>query len=381
MHCRRERSEAISFLRLPRRPAKGGTPRNDAKKSRLQATSSLLFLFFLFSGFSLSSSQSDGRAFPLPGNFEEVWKATLATLEAEKIPLAVTNKKEGYIQTATFPLYKDEYKRWAKAPMISSQGFCALEIGIVEKDSTMTVIGIKAYFKRKSSLSTRPLSSKTDKSRGVFEGLMGYRIHEKLVDAKYPKVKSVILGCDLHYEDKIAQYVIADVEEHQLAYEQGLRNGDILLKIDGRDVTPGNLFGFLMNIQGETLRNFTVFRDKEEVRIPVSIFYLNPDAPHLGFTAERDPKTLEFKITAVRPNSPAEHEGFLPGDILLKQNAVLLDSWRNYYRAALAQKEGEVQTFQLARRGKLLEKKIIPAAVQAPAGEKKVIPVAVQAPA
>lgn len=331
------------------------------EKSRLRVTSSLLFLFFVFSGFSLSSSQSDGRAFPLPGNFEDVWKATLATLEAEKIPLAVTNKKEGYIQTGTFPLYKDEYKQWAKAPMISSQGFCALEIGIVEKDSTMTVIGIKAYFKRKSGLSSRLLSRKTDKSRGVFEGLLGYRIHEKLVDAKYPKVKSVILGCDLHFEDKIAQYVLADVEKHQLAYEQGLRNGDVLLKIDGQDVTPASLFGFLMNVQGETLRNFTVFRDKEEVRIPVSIFYLNPEAPHLGFSVERDAKTLEFKVTAVRPGSPAEREGLLPGDVLLKQNAVLLNSWRNYYRVILAQKDGEIQKFQVARRGKLLEKKIMPA--------------------
>jgi hypothetical protein len=331
------------------------------KKSRLRATSSLLFLFFLFSGFSLSSSQSDGRAFPLPGNFEDVWKSTLATLEAEKIPIAVTNKKEGYIQTATFPLFKDEYKRWAKAPMISSQGFCALEIGIVEKDSTMTVIGIKAYFKRKSGLSTRPLSGKTDKSRGVFEGLLGYRINEKLVGTKYPKVQNVILGCDLHYEDKIAQYIIGDVEKHQLAYEQGLRNGDILLKIDGRDVTPGNLFEFLMNIHGETLRNFTVFRDKEEVRIPVSLFFLDPALPHLGFSAERDPETLEFKVTTVRAGSPAAREGLLPGDVLLKQNDFILDSWRNYYRAALAQKEGELQNFQIERHGKLLEKKIMPA--------------------
>jgi hypothetical protein len=338
-----------------------------SRKSRLRAISSLLFLFFLFSGFSLSSSQSAGRAFPLPGNFEDVWTATLATLESEKIPIAVTNKKDGYIQTATFPLYKKEYKQWAKAPMISSQGFCALEIGIVEKDPTMTVVGIKAYFKRKSGLSSRVLSRKTDESRGVFEGLLGYRIHEKLVEKKFPRVKSVVLGCDLHYEDKIAQYVIANVEEHQLAFEQGLRNGDVLLKIDGAAVTPGNIFGFLLNTQGEVLRNFTVFRDKEEVKVPVSIFYLDPAAPHSGFRVERDPKTRAFRVADVQLRSPADEAGLLPGDILLEQNDVTLDSWRNYYRAILAEKEGVPQIFRIERDGKTSEKKIIPAGKQGPA--------------
>jgi len=335
-------------------------PLSFSKKSRLRTISGLLFLSFLFSGFSLSSSQSEGRAFPLPGSFEDVWTATLATLEDEKIPVAIAKKEDGYIQTATFPLYKKEYKEWAKAPMLSSQGFCALEIGIVEKDPTMTVIGIKAYFKRKSGLSSRVLSRKTDKSRGVFEGLLGYRIHEKLVQTKYPKVKSVILGCDLHYEDKIAQYVIAGVEEHQLAYEQGLRNGDILYKIDGQEVTPGNLFGFLMNLQGEAHKNFTVVRDKEEVQLPVSIFYLNPDAPHLGFHVGRDPRTRDFKVTEVREGSPASREGLLPGDVLLKENGVFLDSWKNYYRAILAEQEGTPQIFEVRRGDTILEKKLTP---------------------
>ena len=102
------------------------------------------------------------------------------------------------------------------------------------------------------------------------------------------------------------------------------------------------------------------------MELPISIFFLNSDAPHMGFRVERDPKTLRFVITNVRADSPAAREGFLPGDILLKQNNFLLDSWGNYYRAILAQKDGEVQMFQIKRSGKSLEKKITPTGTQVP---------------
>jgi membrane-associated protease RseP (regulator of RpoE activity) len=336
------------------------------KKSRPWELCGLLFLCLLFSGFSLSSSKSEGRSFPLPGSFEEVWNATLATLEAEKIPIAKMDKANGYIQSATFPLYKKEYKEWAKAPSLSSSGFCALEIGVVEKDPSMTVVGIRAYFKRKTGLSSKGFR-KTDGSRGRFEGLLGKSIHERLVTEKFPTLKSVILGCDLHYDDKTARYFIAGADPSTLGYEQGLRNGDVLLKIAGEDVNPGNLFGFFLNIPGESLKKFTILRKDGEMELPISIFFLNPDAPHLGFRVERDPKTMRFMIASVRAGSLAEKEGLLPGDILLKQNGVLLDSWENYYRTILVQRPGEPQAFQIERGGKALEKNITPVGDPTPA--------------
>jgi membrane-associated protease RseP (regulator of RpoE activity) len=330
------------------------------RKSRPWELCGLLFLCFLSSGFSLSSSKSEGRSFPMPGNFEEVWNATIATLEAEKIPLVVQDKGNGYIQTATFPLYKKEYKEWAKAPSLGSSGFCALEIGVVEKDPTMTVVGIRAYFKRKSGLSSKGFRKK-DGSRGTFEGLLGKNIHERLVESKYPAMKSVILGCDLHYDDKTARYFVTGADPSSLGYEQGLRDGDVILKIAGQEVTPGNLFGFFLNVQREELKKFTILRKDGEMELPITIFFLNPDAPHFGFRVDRDKKTLKFRVVSVRPGSPAEREGFLPGDILLKQNGFVLETWENYYRAILAQKDGEPQTFQIERRGKLLEKTLLPA--------------------
>lgn len=331
------------------------------KKSRPWQCCGLLFLFLVTSGFSLSSSKSQGRSFPLPGGLDEVWEATLAVLEAEKIPLDEADKSRGYVRTASFPLFKKEYKAWAKAPAISSTGFCALEIGVVEKDKTMTVVGIKAYFKRKTGFSSRGIRSR-DKSRGEFEALLGARIYQRIIDKKYPVMKSVVLGCNLHYDDETAHYFVTEADKASLAYEQGLRNGDVLLKIDGREITPGNLFDFFLNIPGVALKKFTVSRKDGEQELPVSIFYLNPDAPRLGFHAERDPETLRFKVASVREDSPAEREGLLPGDVLLKQNDILLGSWKDYYRAILEQKDGDTQVFQIDRRGTLLEKKITPEA-------------------
>jgi predicted metalloprotease with PDZ domain len=234
----------------------------------------------------------------------------------------------------------------------------------VEKDPTMTVVGIKAYFKRKHGYHVTGFGAR-DSSRGVFEGRLVHQIHERLVETKYPKMKSVILGCDLHFDDKIARYVIVGVESHQLAYEQGLRNGDVLLKIDGEEITPGNLFGHFLNIEGEALKKITVFRNQQQIELSVSIFYLNPDAPHLGFFADRDPKTKQFKITKVQEGSSAAREGLLPGDVLLKQNDAVLDNWKSYYRVILSQKENEAQKFLIDRRGQLIEKTIIPTAEKA----------------
>lgn len=328
------------------------------KKSRLLTISSLLFLSLIFSGFSLSSSKSEGRSFPLPGDFEEVWNATLEILNEQEIPLAVEDKENGYIQSATFPLYKKEYKAWAKAPTLGSSGFCALEIGVVEKDKTMTIVGLKAYFKRKVGFSSKGFRRR-DKSRGVFEGLLAGLINEKLIEMKYPEMKNVILGCDLHYDDETAHYMILGAEPHELAYEQGLRNGDYLYKIDDIEVTPGNLFDFFLNVDGEVLRKFTIVRKKETIDLPITIFFLNPAMPHLGFRVERDPKTMKFKVTSVRDSSPAQEAGLLTGDVLLKQNEYMLDNWKDYYRAALAQKAGESQEFQIERSGKILKKTIM----------------------
>lgn len=229
----------------------------------------------------------------------------------------------------------------------------------MEKDPRMTILGIKAYFKRKVGYHLTGFG-KRDSSRGIFEGRLIHLIHKRLVETKFPKMKSIVIGCDLHFDDKIARYIIIGAETHQLAYEQGLRNGDILFKIDNEEITPANLFVHFLNIQGEAVKKFTVIRDGTNVDLPVSIFYVDPDAPQFGFRVERDSKSKEFRIVSIREGSPAQQEGLLPGDVLLKQNDVLLKNWKIYYRMILEQKGNEAQTFSIDRKGEIIEKKITP---------------------
>ena len=154
--------------------------------------------------------------------------------------------------------------------------------------------------------------------------------------------------------------MITEAAPHELAFEQGLRNGDFLYKIDGKEVTPGNLFDFFLSVSGEDMRKITVVRNKETIELPVVIFFMDPVGPRLGFRADRDPKTEQFRVTEVAEGSPAQKAGLLPGDILLKQNDFVLNNWKGYYRAILAQKEGEPQVFQIDRAGELTEKTIVP---------------------
>jgi len=321
-------------------------------KSRLARYGGLLF-FFLFSSplfaFSLPpSSKTKEQAFPLPGNYQEVWNATLETLNEEKIPLHTVDASRGYIQTQTFPLFRKEYRAWSKKPAFVSPGFCMLEIGVVHHGPSVTVVGIKAYFKRKHGLYLFGYRKK-DRSRGQFEKLLAGRVNDRLMKQKYPRLKHIIVGCHLRYEESLSRYVIREAGPGGLGYEQGLRDGDILLKIDGHEVHPGSLFPFLLEGKGETVRRFTLKRKRKELELPVSIFSLNPDALPLGFSTARDPETGKFKVEEVAGGSPAEKAGLRAGDFLIQENETPLDSWRHYYRALASEKPGRAQAFLIER--------------------------------
>lgn len=305
-------------------------------------------------GFSLfPSSKTKSRAFPFPGSYEEVWQATLETLKEEGIPLHRVDVSKGYIQTQTFSLFKEEYRVWAKKPLFVGPGFCMLEIGIVSQSPSVTLVGIKAHFKRKSGLYLFGYRKK-DPSRGLFEKLIAGRINNHLIQKKFPRLKYTVLGCHLRYEESLSRYIVAEVDPGGLGYEQGLRNGDILLEIDGTEVNPGNLFQFLLAGEGETVKTFALKRGKKELTFSVSIFYLNPKAPILGFRAARDPETGKFKVEEVEAGSPAEKAGLRAGDLLLKEDEIPLDSWRNYYRALISAKPGKRRTFLIEREGNAL---------------------------
>lgn len=322
-----------------------------------------LCLFFIFfhasSPDGFASESSKGVTYPLTGAFQEVWKATLGTLETEEIPLLVIDEGNGYIQSKTFPLYRREYKKWSKKPLLASSGFCMIEIGLVKESEKITRIGIRAHFKRKNGFYFFGFRH-DDKSKGVFEKRLIGKISDRLVKMQIPKLDSIIIGCNFKFDEEMKRYRIMEAGEGTLAYEQGLRNDDVLAKIDGKDISPENLFDFFLNVQGETVRTFTVRRGKKELDVPVSIFYANPKTPRVGIQVARDSLKNKFKITHVTEGSPAERGDLKVGDILLKQGGWTLDSWLNYYRALMAQAGGGEQIFVIVRGGAKLERKVTP---------------------
>ena len=355
------------------------------KKRRLQILCSLLFLCIFCLGFRPIAPKTKTRVFPMPGTFEETWEATIETLESEEIPLLKADNENRYIQSKTFPVYKKEYKIWAKAPTFSSQGFCMVEIGLdgVEGNEGVTMVGIKAYFKRKHGFHLTGFGSR-DSSTGVFERLLVGRINDKLVKKKYPKLKNVILGCNIRFDENIGRYIIAEAHRTQLAYEQGLRDGDVLLKIDGTEVSPANLFNFFLGIEfeerlvkflddeyadllenmgqakifGEKTFNFLIKRKNEKIEIPVSVFYIGSEIPRFGMTVVRDEETRKFRVVNVRRDSPADKANIKRGDSLIAQNGILFDGWINYYRASLAGREHNAHYFQIEREGLIFVRKI-----------------------
>ncbi len=298
-----------------------------------------------------------GSSFTFSGNYDDVWEAVVSILEEEEIPILTADKASGYIETKTFPLFKEEYKTWAKKPWLASSGFCMLEIGVAKQAFQVTTVGIKAYFKREKPvlfLGHRGL----DPSRGVFEALLAGRMNDRLVKKKFPKLNHIVMGCKLRYAEPLGRYVIVHVEPGHLADEQGLKNGDVLLQINGENVHPGNLFHFFLKVEREAVLGFLVERRKKRIELPVRVYFVKPNHPAYGMTVERDQKSRKFKISYIREGSPADKAGIQAGDFLLKQNGMMLDSWTHYYQAFVSEERGKPQAFQIEREGRVFTREL-----------------------
>lgn len=322
-----------------------------------------LFLFFASgcSDFSINpwnSFRTRGESFSLAGKYEEAWQASLDALFAEGIPIQVSDVSRGFIQSKTFLLYSREYKAWSRKPLFAPSGYCMIEIGIGRESEEITQVGIRAFFRRKYPIYFFGVG-KEDKSRGIFEKLLLGRINDHLVKKKWPKLESIFVGCNFRFDTRLSHYRIAEAEPGSLAYEQGLRTGDVLLEIDGKDIQYGNLFEFFLDAEGEKVSKFKVRRGRKKMEIPVSIFHIDPKSPRLGMIVRRDKLFRNFNLEEVLEDSPAEIAGLRKGDILLKQNGMALDGWVPYYRAAVNQNQRSEQVFLIERNGVELTRSVV----------------------
>jgi len=234
-----------------------------------------------------------------------------------------------------------------------------VEIGLLPQTDVMTGIAVRAYFKREQPFSATGFT-KYDKSNGQFEGFLAARVSSRLLKGKFPELENLIIGTNFRYNEEHSKYMIVESDRETLGYEQGLRNGDILLKIDEKEINPENFFEALSDIKSETLKTFTVYRNGARIRLPVSIFYLDPKAPRSGMSVIKDPEGWDFIVEQVLTNSPADMAGLKPGDILLKENDFWLDSWLNYHRAIATEISGVPNIFVVKRKGKEFVTEVTP---------------------
>lgn len=326
-------------------------------KNVLSRANPFFLLLFLTSCSSLSVTQATGKTFTLPGSYLEVWQITSEVLAKEEIPILMADKTKGYIETQTFSLYQSEYKKWAKKPLFAPSGFCMLKIGIVKQTKHSTTLAIQAFFRRKHGFYFFGFRKK-DESRGIFEALLAGRVNDMLIKRQIPKLSHVVVGCSFRYAEHLEKYIISDVEPGGLGLEQGLRNGDILLKIDGKEINQTNLFKFLSRVEREEIRTFRLKRGKKEVELSIHIYYVQPPKLPVGMMVVKDHKTGKFRIADVTPNSRAEKADLRIGDFLLEENGIVLDSWRNYYHALVSEKLFGARNFLIERDGTQTEKKV-----------------------
>jgi membrane-associated protease RseP (regulator of RpoE activity) len=320
------------------------------KGSKFFLIGDLLFLLVFTSGCAtISSSNPKPHVFLLPGSFDSVWQAAIETLEKEGIPVSSADRSSGQIESKTFPLYKKEYQRWAKEPLFAPPGFCMLQLEITQRTDLNATLGIRAHFWRKSNFYFFGIGHK-DKSRGVFETLLAGRVNDRLVRKQTPKLISIVIGCSFRYDEALSHYVVFEAEPGGFGYEQGFRDGDSLIAIDGNEATPGNFFRLMLDVEKEKIKTFRLKRGRETVELP--------DLPKLGIAVVRDAKAKKFKISQVTPNSPAARADFRAGDFLIRENGTPLSGWREYYRALVSEEKDAAQVFVIERGGAVLTRTV-----------------------
>ncbi|PIQ85519.1 MAG: hypothetical protein COV74_08490 [Candidatus Omnitrophica bacterium CG11_big_fil_rev_8_21_14_0_20_45_26] len=320
------------------------------KPSRLE----FYFLHFVFlflcgcSSFTFFRSHPSGETTTFQGTYEQVWEATIKTLADEDIPILKVDQAQGLIETKTFPLFRREYRQWAHRPFFAPSGYCMLKIELRQQTENKTQANLQAFFRRKHGLHFFGIS-KQDKSRGVFEWRLAGRISDHLIKLRYPRLESTIVGCRFKLNEETERYMIVDVHEGSLGYEQGLRNGDVVIRINGMEVQPRNFFDFFLRVEGEEIKTFTVERRKHTLDIPVSVFHLDA-APTLGMRVQYREKNGQFEIIKVTAGSKAAKAGFQIGDVLIEENGIKIDGWVSYYRAILSEKKNQKLTFVVRRK-------------------------------
>lgn len=327
-----------------------------------------LYVFFLASFLSGCASLSspgepdEGKAFTFPASYEDLWEATVGTLAAEWIPIAEQDKILGMIRSEEFPIQQAEYLKWAEDTEGVQSGFATIFLNLSRFGSGASKIKIAVSFQDARRSVIRP-RGRDRTSTGVFENALAARIHARFVAKKYPSMFQLVIGCDFRWDDLENAYRVSNLKPASLGEEQGFQEGDLVTKIDGRAVGISNLFALLSQVRQNQRKTFTVRRQGKTLEFPVDLFYLSADLPWFGMRTEFDAPSRRFRVVESAPKSPAQEAGLQIGDVLLEEEGIRLNSWRNFYQAVTAGKVGVGRKFLIERNGTLLSLQVIPRAI------------------
>lgn len=297
------------------------------------------------------------ESYTFPVAYQDLWNIILETLRNEFVPLQNVSEPEGVIDSAQFPIQKNEYRKWVRNPGFTSSGYGTLHLKISRAGSEVSKLEIAADFQNaKRSFILK--KGRHNVSTGVFENALASRIYAYLIAKKYPSLFQLVVGCDFRWDDSNHHYVVTGVTPNSFGEEQGFQNGDWVVKIDGQEITITNLFSTLSQIKQNQKVVFTLNRGNQTVERNVDIFYFGKDLPWLGMRAYRDANG--FRVVEVVPNSPAERAGFQIGDVLREEQGVKLTSWRGYYLEATTARAGTERTFLIDRAGKEMSLVVTP---------------------
>lgn len=272
------------------------------------------------------------------------------TLIAESIPIESQDQERGTIKTAKFPIQKKEFQKWADQAFLASDGYGRIEVRVIPMSGERTTLEIVTQFQGGATRLIRR-EGRYYQSTGIFENQLAARIHMNVVLRKYPKLIQLVTGCNFRWNEEIEHYEISGVEPGSLGEAQGFQNGDIVIQVDGIDMTMENFFAALTAVERTETKVFFLDRGGKGILLEATIFYLPQDLPWFGFQVERNIETGRFQVSGVVKNSPADQAGLKVGDLLLQEEQTPLSGWYEYYGAVSGARMGVDRNFLVWRDG------------------------------
>lgn len=199
------------------------------------------------------------KTFTYPVVYQELWDTVNELLKLELIPIRETNLQAGVITSEEFHIQGKEYREWAKTSRWTPSGFCTLFLKMNKKSEQLSQLVIAPDFQR-ARRSQVIKKGWHDRSCGIFETRLAGRVNGLLIQKYFPNLMNLVIGCDFYLNETTLKYYVAKVKESGLGIEQGLQNGDVVLKIDDVDVDVNNFFKILSQVKLTQKKRVTLDR-------------------------------------------------------------------------------------------------------------------------